>query len=167
MMTRSSTRAAIALPVLLLAMLAVPACGRNDVPEQRSPGAGSQPPMVRQLPLVPGDAPRTQPVAANPFDGDTVALADGERLYGWFNCSGCHFGGGGGIGPPLMDRAWVYGGDPHQIFDSIASGRANGMPAFGDKITTDQIWKITLYVQKLAADAAEQESSGGSARNAS
>jgi hypothetical protein len=64
--------------------------------------------------------------------------------------SGCHFAGGGGIGPPLMDDDWIYGGEPAQIFDSIASGRANGMPAYGDMLAAEQVWHIVAYVETLS-----------------
>lgn len=88
----------------------------------------------------------------NPYAGDAGAHAEGKRLYSWMNCSGCHFEGGGGIGPPLMDDDWIYGGAPAQIYDSIASGRANGMPTFGDKLEPQQIWQIVTYVESLNVD---------------
>lgn len=125
-------------------------CGREPT-RDASPPAGAPPDAVRQLDFVAGPA---TPAAAseNPYAGDAHALAEGQRMYGWMNCSGCHFAGGGGIGPPLMDDDWIYGGRADQIFDSIASGRANGMPAYGDRLSTDQLWHIVAYVQQLSAD---------------
>src|SRR5437773_8058004 len=38
----------------------------------------------------------------NPYETNDVAMTEGQRLYEWYNCSGCHARGGGGIGPPLM-----------------------------------------------------------------
>ena len=151
--------------ILGAAIFALNGCTRNDIDDRRTPNAGVRPPLVRQISLVPGASP-IDPFAPNPFEGDTAAHQEGQRLYSWFNCSGCHFEGGGGIGPALMDRAWIYGGEPVQIFDSIASGRANGMPSFGDKVTAEQIWKITLYVQSLAPQADAQSKSRGSVSNA-
>ena len=35
------------------------------------------------------------------------------------------------------------------IFVSIRDGRPHGMPAFRDKLTTDQIWQLAGYVQTI------------------
>ena len=40
----------------------------------------------------------------NPFEGNYDAMNQGRKLFSQFNCAGCHSpGGGGGIGPPLID----------------------------------------------------------------
>ena len=97
----------------------------------------------------------------NPVANDPAAMAEGERLYGWMNCAGCHGpSGGGGIGPPLRDGDWIYGGDPASIFQSIGQGRPNGMPAFGGRIPDEQIWQIAHYVRSLSAGTPEQGSGG-------
>ena len=86
----------------------------------------------------------------NPYAGDPVALQDGRRLFNWYNCSGCHGGhAGGGMGPSLRDRVWLYGDRDDQIFDSIAQGRSNGMPAWGSKIPEDQIWQLVGYIKSM------------------
>ena len=139
----------------------VSGCARDDVQEQRTPEASNPPSFVRQVSFVPGDAPVTA-LRANPFEGDTSAMHEGRRLYSWYNCAGGHFEGGGGIGPPFLDRAWIYGGEPEQIFNSIAAGRANGMPAFGDRVSADEIWKLALYVGSLPGQAQPANTSGGS-----
>ena len=87
---------------------------------------------------------------ANPYQGNAFAISEGKRLYNWFNCSGCHFQGGGGIGPALMDDEWIYGKEPAQIYDTILRGRPNGMPSWAGKIPEYQIWQIVEYVQSLA-----------------
>jgi cytochrome c oxidase cbb3-type subunit 3 len=66
------------------------------------------------------------------------------------NCVGCHFHGGGGMGPALMDDEWRYGGRIDQIAASIAEGRPNGMPAWRGKLTADQIWKLAAYVRSMS-----------------
>src|ERR1043165_6725686 len=57
---------------------------------------------------------RSQAMAERPrgaaFEGNAFHIAQGQRLYGWMNCGGCHAHGGGGMGPPLMDDEWRYGG---------------------------------------------------------
>ena len=83
------------------------------------------------------------------YDDNAYSVSEGRRLYRWYNCSGCHFNGGGGIGPALMDSEWVYGSDPASIFATIMQGRPNGMPSFGGHIPEDQVWKIVAYVRAM------------------
>jgi len=83
------------------------------------------------------------------YDDNAFAVNEGKRLFGWYNCSGCHANGGGGIGPALMDSQWIYGSDPQSIFNTIEQGRPNGMPSFGGHIPEDQVWKIVAYVRSM------------------
>jgi cytochrome c oxidase cbb3-type subunit 3 len=53
------------------------------------------------------------------------------------------------MGPSLRDASWIYGSSPIEIANSIAEGRAYGMPAWGTKLTPAQIWQITAYIQSL------------------
>ena len=93
---------------------------------------------------------RALPTVRNPYDGDRTVLAEGRRLFNWYNCAGCHGDhAGGGMGPSLRDSLWYYGGDPSSIFASIAQGRQHGMPSWGTKIPQDQIWKIVTYIKSL------------------
>jgi cytochrome c oxidase cbb3-type subunit III len=85
----------------------------------------------------------------SPYDENAYAVNQGKRLYRWYNCNGCHSMGGGGIGPPLMDAEWKYGGDPANIFESIMRGRPEGMPSFGGHIPEDQVWQIVAYVRSM------------------
>jgi cytochrome c oxidase cbb3-type subunit 3 len=86
----------------------------------------------------------------NPLASDPVALQDGRRLFNWYNCSGCHGGhAGGGMGPSLRDEVWLYGNRDDQIFDSIAQGRGQGMPAWGSKIPEEQIWELVAYIKSM------------------
>jgi cytochrome c oxidase cbb3-type subunit 3 len=85
----------------------------------------------------------------NPL-GPDQNTGTGQQLFTWFNCAGCHGArGGGGIGPPLRDKMWIYGSDPASIYQSIAQGRPNGMPAFGGKIPDEQIWSLEMYIRSL------------------
>jgi len=100
---------------------------------------------------------RFDPPTPPPAAGDTVRqelnaydVSQGKRLYRWYNCSGCHAGGGGGIGPPLIDARWRYGGDTPQIVQSILHGRPDGMPAFAGRIPDEQAWKIAAYVRSMS-----------------
>ena len=66
------------------------------------------------------------------------------------NCAGCHGGhAGGGMGPSLRDKDWIYGSSAGHIHDSIVEGRAHGMPTWGTKLPDEQIWKLTAYIQSL------------------
>jgi cytochrome c oxidase cbb3-type subunit 3 len=99
--------------------------------------------------LHPGGPIAAAPRPANPSNGNAYDIAEGQRLYDWFNCSGCHFNGGGGIGPPLIKTEWIYGGEPANLFDTIVKGRPNGMPAWGGRIPEYQIWQIVAFVRSM------------------
>jgi cytochrome c oxidase cbb3-type subunit 3 len=77
-------------------------------------------------------------------------LAEGKRLFSAYNCTGCHANGGGGMGPALMDRTWIYGHDPQQVYTSIVAGRPNGMPSFAGRIPEFQAWQIVAYVRSMS-----------------
>lgn len=91
----------------------------------------------------------------NPYEDDPEGVAEGRRLYHWYNCSGCHFNGGGGIGPPFLDEDWIYGGEAQNIYDSIMRGRPNGMPAYGGRIPEMQAWQIAAFVRSMSPDRVE------------
>lgn len=91
-----------------------------------------------------------EPKIEAPYDDDAWAVSEGKNLFNVMNCSGCHFQGGGGIGPALMDAEWIYGSEPQQIFSSIADGRPNGMPAWKYTLSTQQIWELVSYVRSLS-----------------
>jgi cytochrome c oxidase cbb3-type subunit 3 len=95
----------------------------------------------------------------NRYDKNAYALGSGMKLYNQMNCVGCHFHGGGGIGPPLMDDQWIYGSDPAQIFSTIVEGRPNGMPSFRGKLTDQQVWQLVAYVRSLSGLAGSTVSS--------
>jgi cytochrome c oxidase cbb3-type subunit 3 len=90
---------------------------------------------------------------ANPYANDAWALAEGQQLFQWMNCVGCHAQGGGGMGPPLMDAPWRYGAEPAQVFASIVEGRPNGMPSYRDELTTQQVWQLVTYVRALSGQS--------------
>ena len=120
---------------------------------QHAPGdvaANSAPPPV-PTPVGPVPGPAQNPLRKNnPYANNVSAMTDGRTLFVRMNCSGCHGGrAGGGMGPSLRDVDWIYGSTDAQIFDSIAEGRAHGMPAWGTRLPEDQIWKIVAYVKSL------------------
>jgi len=100
--------------------------------------------------LQPGPA-MIEPKVDAPYDDNAWAVSEGKSLFNAMNCSGCHFQGGGGIGPALMDDEWIYGSEPQQIFSSIADGRPNGMPAWKYTLSNQQIWELVSYVRSLSS----------------
>ncbi|HLS47924.1 MAG TPA: c-type cytochrome [Gemmatimonadales bacterium] len=149
-------KAALALAFLSLACERPPSNPPGDPLGQGTLAA------FRTSELVAG-AEDSAPPPSNPFDGDSQALRDGEQLYNYMNCTGCHGAlGGGGIGPPLRDRDWIYGGEPGQIYASVAQGRPNGMPSFGRHLPPESIWRIVAYVETLKPEASRRGGRAGS-----
>jgi cytochrome c oxidase cbb3-type subunit 3 len=127
------------LSVLALTGLTMTGCDR----EERS---------TRGVPLV-ETGPSVQRRDSRPaaYEGNAFQISQGQRYFAWMNCAGCHFHGGGGIGPPLMDAHWRYGGSMQEIVHTILQGRPNGMPSFKNKITQQQAWQLAAYVRSLSA----------------
>jgi cytochrome c oxidase cbb3-type subunit 3 len=115
----------------------------------------SQPPSsfksydVTMSDIHPGAAGLPQPVQTA-TEEHAYDLNEGKRLYTQYNCSGCHFNGGGGIGPPLMDEKWIYGPNSENIYATIVEGRPNGMPSFRRKIPDSQVSQIVAYVRSMS-----------------
>jgi cytochrome c oxidase cbb3-type subunit III len=139
-----------AVSMISILMCCLTACSREDDRSSRPvPAASGRAPLVRDSDLQAGPVtPQVQ--VRNPYEGDPQMIAEGKRLYSWFNCVGCHFHGGGGIGPALIDGDWIYGPHPANIYESIVKGRPNGMPAFQGKLPDNDVWKIVAYVQALS-----------------
>jgi cytochrome c oxidase cbb3-type subunit III len=94
--------------------------------------------------------PVPEVVVKNPYEGNADAIAEGERLFMWYNCAVCHgTHGGGGMGLNLLAPALTYGDAPDNLFDTISKGRNNGMPSWGGRIPTNQIWQIVTFIRSL------------------
>ena len=140
------------IPVLLLAT----SCDWESRDFRQTPPRGEQFAAVQESELQPG-MPLPEVAVSNPYANNSEAIAEGRRLYNWYNCVGCHAGGGGGMGPPLMDEEWIYGSNPANIFETIVKGRPNGMPAYGGKIPSDHVWKLVAFVQTLGGTEQSNE----------
>ena len=124
-----------------------------------APEADRGPDAVSVTGLFPnGGAPLPPDPTGTRFEGNKAAIADGEQLFGQMNCTGCHFNGGGGMGPALMSGHWRYGGQIDQIYASIAQGRPNGMPSWQFVLQPQQIWELAAFVKSLSASAAPSAS---------
>ena len=125
------------------------AAARKPVP---FPALGGR--MVANQPLGPLPGLGDIVPVANPLGTDRTVLEEGRKLFVQFNCSGCHGGrAGGGMGPSLRDAIWRYGSTPDRIFNSIAQGRGQGMPAWGARLPEQQVWLLTAYVSSLRTPA--------------
>jgi cytochrome c oxidase cbb3-type subunit 3 len=123
------------------------ACRREQRSFRDSPPAARLD-TITQSPILPG-TPNLVPVR-NTYEENAYAVSQGQQLYEQYNCVGCHFHGGGGIGPPLMDDKWTYGSEPQNVFQTIVEGRPNGMPSFRGKIPDAQVWEIVAYVRSMS-----------------
>ena len=135
---------------LLFAALAVAisGCGKESRSANADAGGGQMAEVPHLVGPLPGPA-EAMPVA-NPLGENPDARQKGSWLFVHFNCSGCHGGhAGGGMGPSLRDDVWIYGGNPSDVFDSIVSGRAHGMPAWGTMLPSEQVWQIVAYIETL------------------
>ena len=108
-------------------------------------------------------APAAHAQQLNPYTNNTAAIEDGRGLYN-DACTGCHGANGaaGEIGPGLgvPGRSYARNTDA-QIFDAIKQGiPATAMPAQQNKLSDDQIWKITAYMKGLRGTAIDAPSPG-------
>lgn len=138
---------------LCLATLAVASMARAQ-PTSDQPIEETGPLSVAVSTLFPGGgSPPPESPLVKTYQGNPQHINEGHRLFNWYNCSGCHANGGGGMGPALMDDQWRYGGRLDQIYASITQGRPNGMPSWGGKIPDAQIWEIAAFVRSLSVPA--------------
>lgn len=88
----------------------------------------------------------------NPYAGNHEAAEEGKKLFEE-NCRSCHGErGGGGFGPNLTDKEWIFGGSDAEVFASIAGGRPKGMPSFEGTLGKDRIWKIIAYLREIGKE---------------
>jgi cytochrome c oxidase cbb3-type subunit 3 len=121
--------------------------------EPQPAGAKSDCREVALVDLAPGGVPPERgacPEAAT-YDGNPDQIAAGRQLYVAFNCVGCHFNGGGGMGPALMDDHWIYGSSMQNIASTIREGRPKGMPSFRAMVGDEQVWQLAAYVRSLSS----------------
>lgn len=131
-------------------LLTLAACQREERRFREAAPGATPSGTVRLSVLQPGEPRVTPRHVASGYDENSYALQEGQRLFGWYNCAGCHANGGGGMGPPLIDDKWIYGSAPENIYETIVQGRPNGMPSFGGRIPSYQIWQIAAYVRSLS-----------------
>jgi mono/diheme cytochrome c family protein len=134
-------------------------------PPKAAPAAAAAAPAAGETPVQLADsAPKGS--LRNPYkDTDAAVVAEGNRLFMNYACSGCHGGtGGGGMCPPVTNDVWVYGGDDDTLFRLVAYGsivlQSKGysrkaqenvvapMPPMGAVVkTADDLWRILAFVR--------------------
>ncbi len=79
------------------------------------------------------------------------AVKMGLRLFA-NNCAVCHGADGGdNFGfPNLTDSAWLYGGTPEKIKETITHGRNGQMPAWGNVIGEENVNNVAEHVLALS-----------------
>jgi cytochrome c oxidase cbb3-type subunit 3 len=78
------------------------------------------------------------------------AVEMGTEVYE-MNCAACHLDQGqGDIGPNLTDAYWIHGdGETEFIYNMVVEGyEDNGMPAWGEILSKEEIMAVTAYVNQ-------------------
>ena len=142
-------RAALVCLVACGAFSMLTACER-EARRFSGPASTASPVDAARLTQLQAGSTSAPPQFTNVYEENAYAVAQGQRLFTWYNCAGCHSHGGGGMGPALMDDKWIYGHQPENIFATIVQGRPNGMPSFAGKIPEAQIWQLVAYVRSMS-----------------
>jgi cytochrome c-L len=97
---------------------------------------------------------RFQETGQNPYVGDATVLADGKRLYALW-CEACHLADGSGrIGASLTGPQHIYPRTATDVglFEAVFGGALGAMRPFNDKMSQDEILRVTAYVRSLRKD---------------
>jgi cytochrome c oxidase cbb3-type subunit III len=146
--------------LLCLPLVATALCAGAAFGQARSANPVGMPASSQLLGVAVGGThvPLARPLqhVANPYEGNADAIVQGRKLFEQMHCVACHApDGGGNMGPALSDNNWIYGGEPDQIYLTILQGRPNGMPAFGQALPPESIWKLVTYIRTLSTKASE------------
>jgi len=141
-------------------LLFVGGCQREVRDYRGSPLPESGPATGRSATLNDVRVPAGSDPRASSYNNNAFQISQGQRLFTWMNCSGCHASGGGGMGPALIDGKWRYGGSIEQIAATILQGRPNGMPSFATRVTEQQAWQLAAFVRSLSAHTPQAARSG-------
>src|SRR5215207_8714139 len=89
-------------PIAGFVLIMTSGCNREDREYRDGAPGASALPAVRTSGLEAG--PSTADPTIEVYQDNRWAVSQGQMLYSQFNCAGCHsLGGGGGMGPPLID----------------------------------------------------------------
>lgn len=88
---------------------------------------------------------------------DSIRSQRGKEVFG-AACAACHGPegkGNVGMAPNLTDAVWLYGSSEAAITETIAKGRTNHMPAFGEFLGEAKVHLLAAYVYGLGGGVAE------------
>ncbi len=87
----------------------------------------------------------------NPLAGDPQAAETGRWTFRIL-CAPCHgIHADGGRGPDLTRGAWSVGDQDKDLYSAIAAGvPGSEMPAYGDRLNADAVWRLVSYVRSVA-----------------
>jgi putative heme-binding domain-containing protein len=92
----------------------------------------------------------------NPLAGDAQAAETGRWTFRIL-CAPCHgIHADGGRGPDLTRGAYSVGDQDKDLYGAIARGvPGSEMPAYGDRLDADAVWRLVAYVRSVARHDAE------------
>ncbi len=95
-------------------------------------------------------APQAPAAPSAPVPAVAVAETDasGEEIYKK-HCAGCHGANGKGAFGPDLSADYKYGKTEMAVLESITAGRPGNMPAFGGKLTSEEIEEVTEFILEL------------------
>jgi cytochrome c oxidase cbb3-type subunit 3 len=147
--------------VVLFAAFVLAGCEREERQLRLDPPIAAALDGLRLMPNgISGAPPEVYFALDKPYESNAYDLNQGKRLYSWFGCESCHGDGRGGIGPSFLDGWWLYGPEMVSITASIRDGRPHGMPAFKDKMTSEQVWQLAGYIQTIGGYSAKTAAPG-------
>ena len=146
-------------PLLLISSLIVAGFGftagttASLQPQAAAPGAAQAPPAAPAAPAAPPATTIPNPVKPTP-----ESQAHAKKQYG-YDCAMCHGETGDGKTDLVKDMKLTMSdlSDPKtladkkdgEIFDIIKNGKGQ-MTAEGDRVKSDDIWNLVIYVRSLA-----------------
>ena len=111
---------------------------------------------------LPAMAQRAAP-PVNPYHGNTQAAEQGRDIYNHV-CTACHGidGTAGEMAPALGAAGHVYARTSDtQIFEAVKNGIPDtGMRPLGARLSDDDIWKVTAYIEALRGTAIDAPLAG-------
>ncbi|GAB5535063.1 MAG: hypothetical protein Rubg2KO_13120 [Rubricoccaceae bacterium] len=112
--------------------------------------AGVELAAIRDAYAASGPSFEESPAALQEYAQDASLLPVGAEAYAT-TCASCHAADGGGlIGPNLTDEYWIHDPSPEGIWLAIKEGfPAQGMPPWGDILTSDEKAGLIAYVTSL------------------
>lgn len=102
-----------------------------------------EPPVQQQAIAPTPAAPTSAPSVAPP-----TGAINGQALFAK-HCAGCHGAEGKGAFGPDLSGEYQYGKTEMAAQESISSGRPGNMPAFGQKLSPEEIKALAGFILNL------------------